>query len=122
MVCSYILAGNLTKIPVSTHVFLHDNLLKLAVGGRDQLVIGKSLAAQEDVEHQRDTLEAKQIITAIRLSRKIHSMYGWLLFSIPVGGDFDLELRGLLHAVDDRAVLVCGLWSLSQRSSMIKDR
>ncbi len=106
---------------MSTYVFLHDNLLKLAVGGRDQLVVGKSLATQEDVEHQRDALEAKQIISAIRLSPMVPSMYVWLVFSIPVGGDFDLELRGLLHAVDDRAVLVCGLWSLSQRSSISKN-
>jgi len=32
---------------------------------------------------------------------------------IPVGGDLDLELRGLLNSVDDRAVLVCGLRGLS---------
>lgn len=45
-------------------------------------------------------------------------MYVGLVFSIPVGGDFDLELRGLLHAVNDWAVLICGLLFLSQRSSI----
>lgn len=33
--------------------------------------------------------------------------------SIPVGWDLNLELRRLLHSVNDRAVLVCGLWGLS---------
>ena len=114
MVCSEISAVvPCIKYPVSTHVFLHDNLLKLTVGRRDQLVVRKSLATQEDVEHQRDALEAKQIISAICLSSMVPSIYIWLVFSIPVGGDFDLELRGLLHTVDDRAVLVGGLLVIS---------
>jgi hypothetical protein len=51
--------------------------------------------------------------------------FSGLASGIPVGGDFDLELRGLLHAIDDRTVLVCGLWFLASTLPcriMLKDR
>jgi hypothetical protein len=39
--------------------------------------------------------------------------FSHIVLGIPVGGDLDLELRGLLHTVDDRAVLVGGLLVIS---------
>lgn len=104
---------------MSTHVFLHDNLFELAVGRRDQLVLGKSLAFQEDVEHQRNALEAQQVISVVYLSPWTPSVIT-LVLGIPVGGDLDLELRGLLHTVDDRAVLVGGLGIISQCSLILE--
>lgn len=35
------------------------------------------------------------------------------MFGIPVGGDLDLQLRGLLNSVDNGSVLVGGLYILS---------
>jgi hypothetical protein len=98
-----------------TYVFLDNNLLELS--GLGQLVLGQRLAAEEDVEHQCNALEAQQVISAVGLSPRSFVLRGWCS-GIPVGRDLNLELRGLLHPVDDRAVLVCGLRGLSGDSYM----
>lgn len=50
----------------------------------------------------------------------MRSFSNTLVLGIPVGGDLDLELRGLLHTVDDRAVLVGGLQIISQRPLILE--
>jgi hypothetical protein len=50
----------------------------------------------------------------------MNSFSNTLVFGIPVGGDLDLELWGLLHTVDDRAVLVGGLQIISQLSFIME--
>lgn len=52
-----------------TYVLLDDNSLEFTIGRLDQLVVGERLTAQEDVEHEGDTLEAQQVITGS------HSIY-----------------------------------------------
>lgn len=117
MVCSEFSAVvQCTNFSLSTHLFLHDNLLKLAVGGRDQLVVGKSLALQEDVEHQRNALEAQQVISAISLSPGSSSIHLGLVLAYRLAGISILSCEGFLHAVDDRAILICGLRFLSRHS------
>jgi hypothetical protein len=51
-----------------TNVFLHNDLLHLSIRWRNQLVLGERLPFQEDVEHERNALEAQQIISANFLS------------------------------------------------------
>lgn len=46
-----------------TYVLLDDDGLKFTIGRLDQLVVGERLTAQEDVEHEGDTLEAQQVIS-----------------------------------------------------------
>lgn len=92
------------------YVFLDNNLLELAACRLDQLVVWQVFPTQEDVEHQRNALKAQQIIS--------EAISPWLLnllscSSVPVRGNFNLELRGLLYSIDDRAVLVGGLQCLS---------
>lgn len=47
-----------------THIFLDNNCFQLSTGWLGQLVIWERCPAQEDVEHQRNALEAQQVISA----------------------------------------------------------
>lgn len=64
--------------------------LELAVGGWFQHVVWCFDFAVEDVEHELDAFEAEHVIA--------------------IGGDFDFELWWFLHAVDNGAVLVGGVF------------
>lgn len=66
-----------------------DDLL-LSVLGLDNAVVGGCHAAEEDVEVHGDTFEAQHVVA--------------------VGGDFDLELWRLLHAIDNGALILLGVF------------
>ena len=58
--------------------------------GFDDSKVGRLRAAKEDVEVQRNAFEAQQVVA--------------------VGADLDLKLRGLLLAVDNRTLLLLGVF------------
>ena len=63
-----LVSWSLESVTKSTYLFLDDNLLELAIRGRNQLILGQGFPAQEDIEHQLNTLEAQQIISVTCLS------------------------------------------------------
>lgn len=83
----------LAQVPDSTHVLLDDDLLELTGRRLRQLVLGLRFPAQEDVEHQRNALEAQQIISAIGFSPRSF-LYRWCVRAYRLAGISILSCGG----------------------------
>jgi hypothetical protein len=88
----------------STHVLLHNDLLKLSAWRLDQSIFRKRLPSQEDVEHEGNTLETQQVISGYNCLA--YSVWSSTIWCVPVGGDFNFELGWFLHAIDNRTVRI----------------
>jgi hypothetical protein len=58
----------LESLPGFPHIFLDNDCLQVFARRLGQLVIWERYPAQEDIEHQRNALEAQQVISAHRFS------------------------------------------------------
>lgn len=71
--------------------------------GRNKAILRRRLCAEEDVEHERDAFEAEHVISNTTRYLCIFPSTEDMT-CLPIRGYLDLELRGLLLAIDYRTL------------------